>query len=136
MLKWIMVTIFERWSSLVHLPLALQVSVNLMEETLFFPKLKYLIKKMKETTLLRYFIKVTARLSFTWLKIIRQINRVYLILKWKIRYTDSVVPSSNLNVLAFSKTCAETTNVEVLQAKVFLEISQNLQENTCISVSI
>ena len=60
-----MVTIFERWSSLVHLPLALQVSVNLMEETLFFPKLKYLIKKMKETTLLRYFIKVTARLSFT-----------------------------------------------------------------------
>ena len=35
-------------------------------------------------------------------------------LKWKIRYTDSVVPSSNLNVLAFSKTCAETTNVEVL----------------------
>ena len=57
-------------------------------------------------------------------------------LKWKIRYTDSVVPSSNSNVLAFSKTCAETTNVEVLQAKVFLEISQNLQENTCISVSI
>ena len=52
-----MVTIFERWSSLVHLPLALQVSVNLMEETLFFPKLKYLIKKNERNYATKIFHK-------------------------------------------------------------------------------
>ena len=34
-------------------------------------------RNIKETTLARYFIKVTARPSFTRLRIIRRINRVH-----------------------------------------------------------
>ena len=34
-------------------------------------------RNIKETTLARYFIKVTARPSFTQLRVIRRINRVH-----------------------------------------------------------
>ena len=44
-------------------------------------QIKVFAKNMKEATLARYFIKVTARASFRQSRIIRQINRVYYILK-------------------------------------------------------
>ena len=52
---------------------------------------------MLETTLVKYFTKVTLRLSYTRLRIIEGINRVYEISKWKICYKESAVsPYSNL----------------------------------------
>ena len=44
-------------------------------------QIKVFTRNIKETTLARYFIKVTARPSFRRLRVIRQINRVYYILK-------------------------------------------------------
>ena len=38
-------------------------------------------KNIKETTLAKYFIKITARPSFRQLRVMRQINRVYYISK-------------------------------------------------------
>ena len=55
-------------------------------------------RNIKETTLARYFIKVTARPSFKQLRVIRQRDRVHLISKWKI-YKDSVVSPSYLTLL-------------------------------------
>ena len=56
-------------------------------------------RNINETTLARYFIKVTARPSFKQLRVIRQRDRVHLISKWKISYKDSVVSPSYLTLL-------------------------------------
>ena len=40
-------------------------------------QIKVLARNIKETMLARYFVKVTARPSFTKLRVIRQINRVH-----------------------------------------------------------
>ena len=45
-------------------------------DVIFF-QIKVSARNIKETTLLRYFIKVTAHPSFTQLKVIRRINRVH-----------------------------------------------------------
>ena len=44
-------------------------------------QIKVFTGNIKETTLARYFIKVTERPSFRRLRVIRNINRVYYILK-------------------------------------------------------
>ena len=61
-------------------------------------------RNIKGTTVAKYFIKVTARSSFTRLRVICRINRSHQILKWKISYKDSVVPPSYLNLLERSVT--------------------------------
>ena len=40
-------------------------------------QIKVFTRNIKEITLARYFIKVTAHPSFTQLKVVRQINRVH-----------------------------------------------------------
>ena len=58
---------------------------------------------MKETTLAKCFLKVTVRPSFLRLRVIRRINRVHEISKWKISFKGSVVSTSYyLNHLAQS----------------------------------
>ena len=44
-------------------------------------QIKVFARNIKETTLAGYFIKVTVRPSFRRLRVIRQINRFYYILK-------------------------------------------------------
>ena len=46
------------------------------EKVILF-QIKVFCKNIKETTLARYFIKVTAHPSFTQLRVIRRINRVH-----------------------------------------------------------
>ena len=62
-------------------------------------QMKVFGRNIKETTLTRYFIKVTARPSFKQLRVIRQRDRVHLISKCKISYKDSVVSPSYLTLL-------------------------------------
>ena len=62
-------------------------------------QMKVFGRNIKETTLARYFIKVTARPSFKQLRVIRQRDRVHLISKCKISYKDSVVSPSYLTLL-------------------------------------
>ena len=53
-----------------NLPPALQISAKLMQVTTFYFKLlKILVKKIEETTLATYFIKVTSCPSFMWSRI-------------------------------------------------------------------
>ena len=65
---------------------------------------KVLGSNIKQTTLARYFRKVTThpnlnlKLSFTRLIVIRQMNRVHQISKWRIGYKDSVVFPPYLNL--------------------------------------
>ena len=66
-------------------------------------QIKVFAKNIKETSLARYFVKVTARPSFTQLRVIRRINGVYYIRKKKICYKDSVVSTSYLNLVVASK---------------------------------
>ena len=66
-------------------------------------QIKVFGRYIKETTLIRYFIKVTARPSFTRLKVIRWINRVHEISKWKISYENSVISRSYSNLLALTR---------------------------------
>ena len=54
----------------------MQNSANLMPGTSFYFKIKVFSRDNKETTLVRYFIKVTARPRFTQLRVIRRINKV------------------------------------------------------------
>ena len=42
-------------------------------------EIKVFARNFKETTLARYFRKVTTRTSFTQLRVIRRINRIHLI---------------------------------------------------------
>ena len=62
-------------------------------------QIKIFGRNIKEATLAKYFIKVTAHPSFTRLKILRQINRVHQISKWKVSQENSVVSPSYLNLL-------------------------------------
>ena len=66
-IKMNIVKYFQRSSSLVYLASSLEHAVNLMEETSF----------VFQTTLGRYLMKATGCPSFTWFRIIRQINRVH-----------------------------------------------------------
>ena len=62
-------------------------------------QMKVFGRNIKETTLSRYFIKVTGRPSFKQLRVIRQRDRVHLISKCKISYKDLVVSPSYLTLL-------------------------------------
>ena len=62
-------------------------------------QMKVFGRNIKETTLARYFIKVTGRPSFKQLRVIRQRDRVHLISKCKISYKDLVVSPSYLTLL-------------------------------------
>ena len=62
-------------------------------------QMKVFGRNIKETTLARYFIKVTGRPSFKQLRVIRQRGRVHLISKCKISYKDLVVSPSYLTLL-------------------------------------
>ena len=64
-------------------------------------QIKVFGRNIKETTLPRYFVKVTVRPSFTQLRVIRRKNRIHWISKQKIYYKDSVVSPSHLNLLGF-----------------------------------
>ena len=64
-------------------------------------QIKVFGRNIKETTLARYFVKVTARPSFTQLRVIRPKNKIHWISKQKIYYKDSVVSPSYLNLLGF-----------------------------------
>ena len=56
---------FWRYSSLADLPQVLYVSPNLMQQTLFYFKLKFLVERLKKMhALARYFIKVNMCPSF------------------------------------------------------------------------
>ena len=46
-------------------------------ENMILFQIKVFARNIKETTLARHFIKVTARPSFTQLRVTRQINRVH-----------------------------------------------------------
>ena len=76
-------------------------SANLMPGTWFYSKSKFSLEIIKRLLWQgRYFIKVTARPSFTRLRVIRQINRqinrVHYTWKEKICYEDSFVSRSLL----------------------------------------
>ena len=60
-------------------------------------KIKVFGRNMKETAPAKYFIKVTVHPSFTRLRVIRRINGVHSISKWKIFKKDSIVSSSYQN---------------------------------------
>ena len=62
-------------------------------------QIKVFDRFIKETTLARHFIKVTARPSFTRLGVISRINRAYWISKWKTSYKDSIASPSYLKLL-------------------------------------
>ena len=66
-----------------------------------FFQIKVFGRNIKETTLPRCFVKVTARPSFTQLRVIRRKNRIHWISKQKIYYKDSVVSPSHLNLIGF-----------------------------------
>ena len=70
---------------------------------MIFFQIKVFGKTIKETTLAKHFIKVTARPTFTRLRVIRQIKIIHQIPKWKICCKDSVVSPSYLNILAHGK---------------------------------
>ena len=69
-------------------------------ENVILFQIKVFNRNNKRTTLGKCFVKVTAYLM--WLRVIRQINRILKILKYKIFYKYSVVSPSYLNLLAFS----------------------------------
>ena len=63
-------------------------------------QIKVFAGDIKETMLATYISKVTARPSFTRLRLIRRKNRIHQISKLKRSYKDSVVSSYYLNLLA------------------------------------
>ena len=73
-----------------------------MPATQILFQVKVFGEKIKKTTLANYFTKVTARPTFTWLRVIKQVKRVYEIFKWKICCKHSVVSLSYLNLLGSS----------------------------------
>ena len=62
-------------------------------------KIKAFGRNIKKTTLARYFIKIASRPSFMRFRVVRRINRVHKIPKWKICFKDSVLSPSYLNLL-------------------------------------
>ena len=64
-------------------------------------QIKVFDRNIQETTLPRYFKKVTVRSSFTRSRVIRRINGIHEISAQKIRSKDSVV-SLYLNFLGFT----------------------------------
>ena len=61
---------------LAHLPIALENQQFDASNVILF-QIKVFSKNIKETTLVSYFTKVTARSSFTRLRVIKRINRVH-----------------------------------------------------------
>ena len=61
-------------------------------------EIKVFGRNIKETTVARYLIKVTAHPSFEQLRVIRRVHRVI----WRISYKDSVVSPPYLNLLGYS----------------------------------
>lgn len=85
------VNCFQRKFSLVHFPPVLGTFNEFDAGKMILLQTNNYGGYINETTLGMYMTKITAPSIFTRLKIIRQINRIHLILKWKICYKDTVV---------------------------------------------